>query len=121
MILFTFNETTYAKAETLTIKLDKNICKTIKQNYEIEVMKNWSNGLESDENFLKEIDKNIDILKKQKNISNKNIKNNIQLWIKTEENMKKGIKEKDITLVTNATNNKIKLITQFNKLCKKVK
>ena len=109
-----------AATKSLNTKGNKASCKNIKIKYESEVMSKWSNGLASDQDVLKEIDLNIDMLTiKQKPTTGK-IKTTISSWIMTEKNTKIALTDKDIKTITSAMNLKIKFITQFDKLCKDI-
>jgi hypothetical protein len=71
-----------AATTSLNTKGNKSSCKNIKVNYKSNAIANWSNGLASDEDVLKEIDLNIKMLSaKQKPTSGK-IKTTIASWIK---------------------------------------
>ena len=66
------NAPAQAAITSLNTKGNKSSCKTIKANYKSEVIVNWSNGLASDQDVLKEIDLNISMLiAKQKPTSGK--------------------------------------------------
>jgi hypothetical protein len=106
-----------ANADSKLTKINKNVCKNIKTNYKSEVMAKWSNGLTDDQDVLKEIDLNIKMLKKQNKITNGKIKQNIDVWIKTEVDTKNALEEQDIKLITNSVNLKISTINKFNKIC----
>ena len=112
----------YADAATksLNTKGNKASCKNIKTNYQSKVMSEWSNGLASDQDVLKEIDLNIEMLtKKQKSTTGK-IKTTIASWIKAEKNTKIALINSDVKSVTAAMNLKISSITNFDKLCKSI-
>lgn len=115
--------TSFAEASTksLNTKGNKTACKNIKTKYQSEIISKWSNGLASDQNVLKEINSNINMLIiKQKNTSDK-IKTTIDFWIDTEKSTKSALIKQDIVAITNAMNLKIKAITQFDKICKSIK
>jgi hypothetical protein len=109
-----------AAAKSLNTKGNKASCKSIKTKYESEVMSKWSNGLASDQDVLKEIDLNIDMLAaKQKSTTGK-IKTTIASWITAEKNTKIALNSKNIENITIAMNLKISSITNFDKLCKSI-
>ena len=109
-----------AATKSLNTKGNKVSCKSIKTKYESEVMSNWSNGLASDQDVLKEIDLNIDILAaKQKSTTGK-IKTTIASWITAEKNTKIALTDKNLEAITTAMNLKISAITNFDKLCKSI-
>ena len=112
--------TAYAQAATksLNTKGNKASCKNIKTKYESDVMSKWSNGLASDQDVLKEIDLNINMLTaKQKSTTGK-IKTTIGSWVTAEKNTKIALTSKNVEAITAAMNLKISSITNFDKLCK---
>jgi hypothetical protein len=107
-----------AATKSLNTKSNKVSCKNIKTKYESEVMYKWSNGLASDQDVLKEINLNIDMLTaKQKSTTGK-IKKTVASWIKAEKDTKNALSDKDVESITAAMNLKISSITNFDKLCK---
>ena len=109
-----------AATKSLNTKGNKTSCKNIKTNYKSDVMSKWSNGLASDQDVLKEIDSNIDMLAaKQKSTSGK-IKTTIASWITAEKNTKIALTSKNVEAITAAMNLKISSITNFDKLCKSI-
>ena len=109
-----------AATKSLNTKGNKASCKNIKTKYESEIMSKWSNGLASDQDVLKEIDLNIDMLAaKQKSTTGK-IKTTIASWITAEKNTKIALTSKNVEAITAAMNLKISSITNFDKLCKSI-
>ena len=109
-----------AATKSLNTKGNKASCKSIKTKYESEIMSKWSNGLASDQDVLKEIDLNIDMLAaKQKSTTGK-IKTTIVSWIASEKNTKIALTSKNVEAITAAMNLKISSITNFDKLCKSI-
>jgi len=109
-----------AATKSLNTKGNKASCKSIKTKYESELMSKWSNGLASDQDVLKEIDLNIDMLAaKQKSTTGK-IKKTIASWITAEKNTKIALDSKNVEAITAAMNLKISSITNFDKLCKSI-
>ena len=109
-----------AAAKSLNTKGNKASCKNIKINYKSELISKWSNGLASDQDVLKEIDLNIDMLAaKQKSTTGK-IKTTIASWITAEKNTKIALDSKNVEAITAAMNLKISSITNFDKLCKSI-
>jgi len=109
-----------AATTSLNTKGNKSSCKNIKVNYKSNAIANWSNGLASDEDVLKEIDLNIKMLSaKQKPTSGK-IKTTISSWIKAEKNTRLAITNKNLEAITVAMNLKISSVTNFDKLCKSI-
>ena len=109
-----------AATKSLNTKGNKASCKSIKTKYESEVMSKWSNGLASDQDVLKEIDLNIDMLAaKQKSTTGK-IKITIASWITAEKNTITALTDKNVEAITAAMNLKISSVTNFDKLCKSI-
>ena len=109
-----------AATKSLNTKGNKSSCKSIKTNYESEVMAKWSNGLASDQDVLKEIDLNIKMLTTKQRPTTGKIKTTIASWITAEKNTKIGITDKNFETITTAMNLKISSITNFDKLCKSI-
>ena len=108
----------HAAAKSLNTKGNKASCKNIKTKYESEIMSKWSNGLASDQDVLKEIDLNIDMLVAKQKSTNGKIKTTIASWITAEKNTKTALNSKNVEAITAAMNLKISSITNFDKLCK---
>jgi hypothetical protein len=109
-----------AATKSLNTKGNKASCKNIKIKYQSNMMSKWSNGLASDQDVLKEIDLNIDMLTaKQKSTTGK-IKTNIVSWITAEKNTKIALTDKNIKAITVAMDLKIFSITNFYKMCKSI-
>jgi hypothetical protein len=109
-----------AATKSLNTKGNKASCKSIKTKYESEVMSKWSNGLASDQDVLKEIDLNIDMLAAKQKPTTGKIKTTIASWITTEKNTKIALTDKNLEAITTAMNLKISAITNFDKLCKSI-
>ena len=109
-----------AATKSLNTKGNKTSCKNIKTKYESEIMSKWSNGLASDQDVLKEIDLNIDMLAAKQKSTNGKIKTTIASWITAEKNTKTALTSKNVEAITAAMNLKISSITNFDKLCKSI-
>lgn len=109
-----------AATTSLNTKGNKSSCKNIKANYKSEVITNWSNGLASDQDVLKEIDLNIKMLTTKQRPTTGKIKTTIASWITAEKNTKIGITDKNFETITTAMNLKISSVTNFDKLCKSI-
>jgi hypothetical protein len=109
-----------AATKSLNTKGNKSSCKAIKANYKSEVIANWSNGLASDQDVLKEIDLNISMLTAKQKPTNGKIKTTIVSWIKAEKNTKIAITDKNFEAITIAMNLKISSVLNFDKLCKSI-
>ena len=109
-----------AAIKSLNTKGNKAACKNIKANYKSEVIANWSNGLASDQDVLKEIDLNISMLTVKQKTTTGKIKTTIASWIKSEKNTKIAITNKNLEAINTAMNLKIVSVTNFDKLCKSI-
>ena len=109
-----------AATKSLNTKGNKASCKNIKIKYESEVMSKWSNGLASDQDVLKEIDLNIEMLTMKQKPTTGKIKTTISSWITAEKNTKIAITNKNLEAITIAMNLKISSVTNFDKLCKSI-
>jgi len=111
---------TQAATKSLNTKGNKASCKSIKIKYGSDTISKWSDGLASDQDVLKEIDLNINMLAaKQKSTTGK-IKTTIASWITAEKNTKIALTSKNVEAITVAMNLKISSITNFDKLCKSI-
>lgn len=109
-----------AATKSLNTNNNKTACKNIKTKYQSSIMSKWSNGLASDQDVLKEIQLNINMLTiKQKSTSGK-IKTTIGSWITAEKNTKNALINKNIEEISAAMNLKISSITNFDKLCRSI-
>jgi hypothetical protein len=109
-----------AATKTLNTKGNKVSCKDIKIKYQSDVMSKWSNGLASDQDVLKEIDLNINMLTTKQKPTTGKIKTTLASWIKAEKDTKNALDDKDLKGITVAMNLKIFSITNFDKLCKAI-
>jgi len=109
-----------AATKPLNTKGNKASCKSIKTKYESEIMSKWSNGLASDQDVLKEIDLNIDMLAAKQKSTTSKIKTTIASWVTAEKNTKTALTSKNVEAITAAMNLKISSITNFDKLCKSI-
>jgi len=114
------NTSVQAATKSLNTKGNKASCKNIKVNYRSEVVSNWSNGLASDQDVLKEIDLNIKMLTSKQKPTTGKIKTTIASWITAEKNTKIGITDKNFETITTAMNLKISSVINFDKLCKSI-
>jgi hypothetical protein len=109
-----------AAEKSLKTKGNKISCKSIKANYQSEMISKWSNGLASDKDVLKEIDSNISMLTVKQKPTTGKIKIIVASWIKAEKDTKSALNDKNVEDVTTAMNLKISSITNFDKLCKSI-
>jgi hypothetical protein len=110
-----------ATTKSLNTKNNKNSCKFIKTKYQSEVMFNWANGIASDEDMLKEINKNILMLSKREKLTNGSIKTIVKSWITAEQNTQIALQSKNVEAVIKAMDLKVSSVTKFDKLCKSIK
>jgi hypothetical protein len=118
--LFIPSASAQAATKSLNTKGNKSSCKSIKTNYESEVMSKWSNELASDQDVLKEIDLNISMLTARQKSTSGKIKTTIASWVTAEKNTKIALNSKNVEAITAAMNLKIFSITNFDKLCKSI-
>ena len=114
------NAPAQAATKSLNNKGNKSSCETIKVNYKSEIIANWSNGLASDQDVLKEIDLNIKMLTAKQKTTTGKIKTTIASWITAEKNTKIAIIDKNFETINSAMNLKIVSVTNFDKLCKSI-
>jgi hypothetical protein len=110
-----------AATKSLKTKQNKIACKNIKGNYKSEIMSKWADGLASDQDVLKEIDLNIDMLAAKQKPTTGKIKTTIASWITAEKNTKIALTDKNVEGITAAMNLKISSISNFDELCKGIK
>ena len=120
IILLIPSASAHGATKSLNTKGNKVSCKNIKTKYQSDVMSKWSNGLENDQDVLKEIDLNIKMLTAKQKYTTGKIKTTIASWIAAEKNTKIALTDKNIEAITTSMNLKIFAITNFNKLCKTV-
>jgi hypothetical protein len=118
--LLTPTASAHAAAKSLNTKGNKASCKSIKTGYGSSAMSKWSNGLASDQDVLKEIDLNIDMLTARQKSTTGKIKTTIASWITAEKNTKIALIDKNVEAITAAMNLKISSITNFDKMCKSI-
>jgi hypothetical protein len=110
-----------ASTKFLNTKNNKNACKFIKTKYKSEVLFDWANGNATNEDMLKEINKNIKMLLKTEKITSNEIKTAVKSWIVSENDTKMALKDKNNELILKAIDLKISSITKFDKMCKSIK
>ena len=110
-----------ATEKSLNTKNNKNSCKFIKTNYQSEIMLNWATGKASDDDMLKEIDKNITMLSKKVKLTNGSINIVIKSWITAEKNTKTALRTRNVNSVMQAMDLKFSSVKKFDQLCKSIK
>ncbi len=109
-----------AATKSLKTKVNNAACKNIKVKYESEIMSKWSKGFASDQDLLKEIDLNINMLATRQKSTTGKVKTSIESWIISEINTKSALNQKSVEAITAAMNLKISSITKFDKVCKSI-
>jgi hypothetical protein len=104
----------------LNSKENKSSCTYLRTNYQSSVMLDWSNGLATDSDVLKEIDLNIKMLITRSVYTNGKIQKQIKSWLIAEKKTKTSIVNNDIEGVTAGMILKISSVEKLNKLCKSI-
>ena len=110
----------HAATKPLNSKENKSSCTYIKQKYQSSVMSDWSNGLATDQDVVKEIEENIKMLSVKTLYTNGKIKVQIKSWLDAEKKTKISLINGDIPGISNAMTLKISSINNLNKLCKSI-
>jgi hypothetical protein len=110
----------HAATKPLNSKENKSSCTYIKQKYQSSVMSDWSNGLATDQDVVKEIEENIKMLSVKTLYTNGKIKVQIKSWLDAEKKTKISLINGDISGISNAMTLKISSINNLNKLCKSI-
>jgi hypothetical protein len=110
----------HASNKSLNNKENKISCTYIKQKYQSSAMSDWSNGLATDQDVLKEIETNIKILSKKAASANGKIQVQIKSWLNAEKKTKISLTNGDIDGISAAMTLKISSISNLNKLCKSI-
>jgi hypothetical protein len=120
-IAFTLtNAYAYAATKPLNSKENKSSCTYIKTKYQSSVMSDWSNGLATDQDVIKEIELNIKILSSRSLYTNGKIQTQIKYWLSAEKKTKTSLINKDIDGISSAMTLKISSVNNLNKLCKSI-
>jgi hypothetical protein len=109
-----------AAVKPLNSKENKNSCKHIKTNYKSSVISDWSNGLATDKDVIKEIESNIKMLSTRAAYANGKIKVQITSWLTAENKTKISLINSDVNGISDAMNLKISSLNKLNKLCKSI-
>ena len=110
----------YAATKPLNSKENKNSCTYIKDKYSSSIMSNWSNGLATDQQVVKEIESNIKMLSNRLLYTNGKIQTQIKFWLSAEKKTKVSLVNSDIDGISAAMTLKISSINNLNKLCKSI-
>jgi hypothetical protein len=109
-----------AATKPLNSKENKNSCTYIKTKYQLSAMSDWSNGLKTDQDVIKEIDSNIKMLSSRLIYTNGKIQTQIKYWLSAEKKTKTSLLNGDIDGVFTAMTLKISYVNNLNKLCKSI-
>jgi hypothetical protein len=107
-------------AKPLNSKENKSSCTYIKTKYQSSVMSDWSNGLATDQEVIKEIEANIKILSTRAAYANGKIQVQIKSWLNSEKKTRVALVNSDVDGISDAMTLKISSISKLNKLCKSI-
>jgi hypothetical protein len=120
MLLFTIVPAN-AATKPLNNKENKSSCTHIKTKYKSSIMSDWSNGLATDQDLIKEIESNIKMLASRTAYTNGGIKTQVAIWLSAEKRTKTSLIDNDIEGISAAMSLKISAINKLNKLCSSIK
>jgi hypothetical protein len=109
-----------AANKPLNSKENKSSCAYIKTKYQSSVMVDWSNGLATDKDVIKEIDSNIKMLSNRSAYTNGKIQVQLKSWISAEKKTKVSLINGNIEDISAAMTLKISSVEKLNKLCKSI-
>jgi hypothetical protein len=109
-----------ASVKPLNSKENKNSCTHIKKNYQSSVISDWSNGLATDKDVIKEIESNIKMLSTRAAYANGKIRVQITSWLTAENKTRLSLINSDVNGISNAMKLKISSLNKLNKLCKSI-
>jgi hypothetical protein len=109
-----------AATKPLNSKENKTSCTYIKAQYKTSVMSDWSNGLATDQDLIKEIDSNIKMLSNRSARTNGSIQKQVKLWISAEKQTKVSLNNNDVDGISAAMTLKISSVNKLDKLCKSI-
>ena len=110
----------YAAKKPINSKENKSSCTYVRANYQSSVMSDWSNGLATDQEVIKEIDLNIKMLSNRALRTNGNIQVQIKSWLNAEKKTKVSLINNDVDGISSAMTLKISSVSKLNKLCKSI-
>jgi hypothetical protein len=113
---------TYAQgaSKPLNSKENKSSCTYIKTKYQSSVMSDWSNGLATDQDVIKEVETNIKMLSAREVYTNGKIQRQVKSWLTAEKKTKASLINNDIDGISSAMTLKISSVNNLNKLCKSI-
>jgi hypothetical protein len=119
-VLLLIGGSAYAATKPLNSKENKNSCTYIRAKYQSSVMSDWSNGLATDQDVIKEIESNIKMLSTRTAYTNGNIQTQIKLWLSAEKKTRVSLINNDIDAISYAMTLKIASVNKLDKLCKSI-
>jgi len=109
-----------AATKTLNSKENKSSCTYIKAKYQSSVMSDWSNGLATDQDVVKEIEANIKMLSTRAAYTNGKIQVQVKSWLAAEKKTSVALINNDIDGISAAMKLKISSLNKLNILCKSI-
>jgi hypothetical protein len=117
-VLLLINGSAYAASKPLNSKENKNSCTYLRTNYKSSVVSDWSSGLATDKDVIKEVESNIKMLSSRAIYTNGKIKVQITSWLAAEKKTRVSLINSDVNGISDAMTLKISSIDKLNKLCK---
>ena len=109
-----------AASKPLNSKENKNSCTYLRTNYQSSVMVDWSNGLATDKDVIKEIESNIKMLSTRSAYTNGKIQVQVKSWLSAEKKTRVALINGDIENISAAMTLKISSVNKLDKLCKSI-
>jgi hypothetical protein len=110
----------HAATKPLNSKENKNSCTYIKTNYKSLAISDWSNGLATDKDVIKEVESNIKMLTTRAAYTNGKIQVQIKSWLNAEKKTRVSLINSDVDGISAAMTLKISSVNKFDKLCKSI-
>jgi hypothetical protein len=107
-----------AAVKPLNSKENKNSCTYVKTKYKSSAISDWSNGLATDKDVIKEVESNIKMLSTRAAYTNGKIRVQITSWIAAENKTRVSLINSDVDGISDAMTLKISSLNKLNKLCK---
>jgi hypothetical protein len=110
----------HATTKPINSKENKSSCTYVKAKYQSSVMSDWSNGLATDQDVIKEVEANIKMLSTRAVYTNGKIQTQVKSWLTAEKKTKVSLINNDIEGISTAMTLKISSVNNLNKLCKSI-
>jgi len=110
----------YAAVKPLNSNENKSSCTHMRQKYQSLVMSDWSNGLATDQDVVKEIEANIKMLSTRAAYTNGKIQVQVKSWLAAEKKTSVALINNDIDGISAAMKLKISSLNKLNILCKSI-